>query len=92
MPESIAKPETPHHRVRILTILGDRQGIDIEADRQLLANLPQTDVVFLVEPSRQEVYSHLWEQTWDILFFMASRSLFWADLVWYYCKAATGYL
>jgi CHASE2 domain-containing sensor protein len=69
MPESIAQPETVPHLVRILAILGDRQGIDIEADRQLLANLPQTDVVFLVEPSRQVVCSHLWQQNWDILFF-----------------------
>jgi AAA-like domain/CHAT domain len=69
MPQLIAQLARPPHLVRILAILGDRQGIDIEADRQLLANLPQTDVVFLVEPSRQEVYSHLWEQTWDILFF-----------------------
>ncbi len=68
-PELISQPQLPHHRVRILAILGDRQGIDIEADRQLLASLPHTDVVFLVEPSRQEVYSHLWEQAWDVLFF-----------------------
>jgi CHASE2 domain-containing sensor protein len=68
-PESIVQPETPNHQVRILAILGDRQGIDIEADRQLLASLPQTDVVFLVEPSRQVLHSHLWEQAWDVLFF-----------------------
>jgi hypothetical protein len=68
-PESIVQLETPNHRVRILAILGDSNGIDINADRQLLASLPQTDVVFLVEPSRQELYSHLWEQAWDILFF-----------------------
>jgi CHASE2 domain-containing sensor protein len=68
-PESIVQPATPHHQVRILAILGDRQGIDIEADRQLLAALPQTDVVFLVEPSRQELHSYLWEQAWDVLFF-----------------------
>jgi CHASE2 domain-containing sensor protein len=68
-PESIVQSETPNHRVRILAILGDRQGIDIEADRQLLASLPQTDVVFLVEPSRQVLHSHLWEQAWDVLFF-----------------------
>ncbi|WP_310427621.1 CHASE2 domain-containing protein [Chamaesiphon sp. VAR_48_metabat_135_sub] len=68
-PQSIFKPQVTHHKVRILAILGDRQGIDIEADRQLLASLPETDVVFLVEPSREEVYSHLWEQAWDVLFF-----------------------
>ena len=68
-PELVTQAQLPHHRVRILAILGDRQGIDIEADRQVLASLPQTDVVFLVEPSRQELCSHLWEQAWDILFF-----------------------
>ncbi len=68
-PELVIQSQLAHHQVRILAILGDCQGIDIEADRHLLATLPQTDVVFLVEPSRQEVYSHLWEQAWDILFF-----------------------
>jgi CHASE2 domain-containing sensor protein len=68
-PQSIVKPQLTHHKVRILAILGDRQGIDLEADRQLLASLPETEIVFLVEPSREEVYSHLWEQAWDVLFF-----------------------
>jgi CHASE2 domain-containing sensor protein len=73
-PELITPPQLPQHRVRVLAILGDRQGIDIEADRQLLASLPQTDVVFLVEPSRAELSSHLWEQAWDILFFAGHSS------------------
>jgi CHASE2 domain-containing sensor protein len=68
-PESVEQIRQAHHPVRILAILGDRQGIDIEADRQLLATLPLTDVVFLVEPSRQELYSYLWEKSWDVLFF-----------------------
>jgi CHASE2 domain-containing sensor protein len=68
-PESVDQIRQAHHPVRILAILGDRQGIDIEADRQLLAALPLTDVVFLVEPSRQEIYSYLWEKPWDVLFF-----------------------
>ncbi len=55
--------------VRILAILGDRRGIDIERDRQLLAELPNAEVLFLVEPSRQQLNQQLWEQTWDILFF-----------------------
>lgn len=54
--------------VRILAILGDRRGIDIERDRQLLASLPHAEVLFLVEPSRQQLNHQLWEQAWDILF------------------------
>ncbi|MEL6222759.1 MAG: CHASE2 domain-containing protein [Cyanobacteria bacterium J06627_8] len=55
--------------VRILAILGHRQGIDLDADYQLLKQLPHADVEFLVEPTRQEVSDRLWEQSWDILFF-----------------------
>jgi CHASE2 domain-containing sensor protein len=68
-PEGWMRPHRPAQQVRILVILGDRQGIDTEADRQLLADLPQADVVFLVEPSRQDVYTHLWREAWDVLFF-----------------------
>ncbi|MBD1846963.1 CHASE2 domain-containing protein [Cyanobacteria bacterium FACHB-63] len=68
-PERVNLPERTHDRVRILAILGDRQGIDTEADRQLLEALPNADVTFLVEPSRQQVYRDLWDQAWDILFF-----------------------
>jgi CHASE2 domain-containing sensor protein len=67
--ELVAPPDQPHHHVRILAILGDCQGINIEADRRLLANIPQAEVVFLVEPSREELHGFLWEQAWDILFF-----------------------
>jgi CHASE2 domain-containing sensor protein len=73
-PELLNQPQLPHHPVRILAILGDRQGIDIESDRRLLAALPQSDVVFLVEPSRQDLYDHLWEKSWDILFFAGHSS------------------
>lgn len=56
-------------QVKILAILGDRRGIDTDTDRQLLTALPEAEVLFLVEPSRQELHHHLWEQPWDILFF-----------------------
>ncbi len=57
------------HPVRILAILGHSQGINVEADQQLLAQLPQAEVSFLVEPDRQQLNDHLWERPWDILFF-----------------------
>ncbi len=55
--------------VRVLAILGDRQNIDVSIDRQLLEDLPQAKVTFLVEPSRKTVEQALWEQPWDIFFF-----------------------
>lgn len=58
-----------HDKVRILAILGNRTGIDIDADRQTLAHLPHADVRFLVEPPRRELNQQLWDQPWDILFF-----------------------
>lgn len=56
-------------KVRILAILGDSQGINVERDRTLLEALPNAEVWFLVEPQRQELADQLWEQSWDILFF-----------------------
>lgn len=57
-------------QVRILAILGNSTGIDIQQDRALLEHLPQSDIVFLVEPTRPELDRQLWdEQGWDILFF-----------------------
>jgi len=61
-----------HNReqIRILAILGNSTGIDIAADREILASIHDAETVFLVEPSRLEVDEQLWdEQGWDILFF-----------------------
>ena len=62
-------------KVRILAILGDVEGIDVEADRCLLENLPHGDTTFLVKPTRQELNEQLWSpQGWDILFFAGHSS------------------
>lgn len=62
-------------KVRILAILGDTEGIDVEADRRLLKNLDNADTVFLVKPSCQELNEQLWsQQGWDILFFAGHSS------------------
>ncbi|MBC1237257.1 CHASE2 domain-containing protein [Nostoc sp. 2RC] len=59
-----------HRQVRILAILGNSTGIDIQKDQTLLKQLPHASTVFLVEPSRQELDKWLWDkQGWDILFF-----------------------
>jgi CHASE2 domain-containing sensor protein len=67
--ERLDLPTRTSTKVRILAILGDRQGIDTTADRMEIEAVPNADVVFLVEPTQQEVYHHLWERAWDILFF-----------------------
>ena len=60
---------TRKQKVRILAILGDSKGINIAKDRQLLENLPDAEIEFLVEPQRREINDQLWEQPWDIIFF-----------------------
>ena len=64
-----ARTRHPDGKVKILAILGNGTGINIEEDRQVLERLPDADVTFLVEPARQQMNRQLWEQPWDILFF-----------------------
>lgn len=64
----IVSQVSQHHRVRILAILGDGQGINLEADREFLNSL-DGEVCFLVEPTPPELYACLWQETWDIVFF-----------------------
>ncbi|WP_299402934.1 CHASE2 domain-containing protein [Acaryochloris sp. IP29b_bin.148] len=61
-------PKSQGH-VRILAIVGDSRGIDLEADQSILNALPNTEVTYLIEPQRQALNDHLWDQPWDILFF-----------------------
>lgn len=55
--------------VNILAIIGNSAGINTQADRELLEQLPDADITFLVQPERQEVTNQLWAKPWDILFF-----------------------
>lgn len=64
-----AKTPTLRGNVRVLAILGDRTGINIEEDRQLLEGLAGAEIKFLDERERREINKHLWEQDWDILYF-----------------------
>ncbi|MDY6896756.1 MAG: CHAT domain-containing protein [Cyanobacteriota bacterium] len=62
--------EISRKNVRILAILGNSQGIDLEQERLFLQSLPDSEVEFVVKPSRQEFNDKLWDaQGWDILFF-----------------------
>lgn len=55
--------------VKILAILGNSTGIDIQTDRKLLTALPNTDVQLMVEPARSQLTEQLWSEKWQILFF-----------------------
>ncbi|MEG3840129.1 CHAT domain-containing protein, partial [Microcoleus sp. herbarium14] len=57
-------------QVRILAILGNSQGINLETESVLFKNLDDAEIAFLVNPSRQEFSDRLWDCSgWDILFF-----------------------
>jgi CHASE2 domain-containing sensor protein len=68
-------PKNPGDKLRILAIIGNSEGIDVQKDRAILEQLPGAETVFLVEPQRQELDKWLWDkQGWDILFFAGHGS------------------
>ncbi|MBE9029592.1 CHASE2 domain-containing protein [filamentous cyanobacterium LEGE 11480] len=69
LPTALSPATAPPQQVKILAILGDRQGIDVNQDQQLLDQLPNTQITWLVEPTRQALDQQLWAAGWDILFF-----------------------
>ncbi len=65
-----------NNKVRILACLGESIGIDVEVDRSLLEQLSSgAETVFLVEPSREQLFETLWDaQGWDIFYFAGSSA------------------
>ncbi|MFP4337075.1 MAG: CHASE2 domain-containing protein [Halothece sp.] len=73
--QSRTSPPSTNQPLRILAILGDATGINVERDRALLENLPQAEVSFLVEPSRKVFNDYLWaEKGWYKILFFAGHS------------------
>jgi CHASE2 domain-containing sensor protein len=68
-PSKKSQVATLKEKVRILAILGNSNGLDVDVDRRKLEALPDAEVEFLVEPERRQLNDKLWEQPWDILFF-----------------------
>ncbi|MCC5603274.1 nSTAND1 domain-containing NTPase [Nostoc favosum] len=68
---AILQPTFTKTKVRILAILGNSQGIDLQTETTSLKSLENiAEVVYLHNPSRQEFNTQLWDSTgWDILFF-----------------------
>ncbi|MGA7936162.1 MAG: CHASE2 domain-containing protein, partial [Kovacikia sp.] len=67
--DQVGKLLNTRKKVRILAILGNSDGINTTVDRAILETLTDAEVVFLIEPLRQQLNEQLWEQPWDILFF-----------------------
>ncbi|MCT7973688.1 CHASE2 domain-containing protein [Laspinema olomoucense] len=67
--QAVTSLKVPKQKVKILAILGHDEGIETTVDRQILENLPQAKVNFLVKPQYREINDSLWEEKWDILFF-----------------------
>ena len=66
----IERKKGTRSRVRILSILGDSEGIDLQEDLESLLALPQAEIVVLSEPRLAELNEYLWQsQGWDILLF-----------------------
>lgn len=72
--ERAETPSFSRKKVKILAVLGNSDGINIQADRTLLKQLTDADVLFLVEPKLKELTDQLWQQSWDILFFAGHSS------------------
>ncbi|HAZ47195.1 MAG TPA: hypothetical protein DDW76_18860 [Cyanobacteria bacterium UBA11369] len=55
--------------VKILAILGNTEGIDVEEDRKALSQLRGASATLLNQPKQEELDKHLSNKPWDILFF-----------------------
>ena len=65
-------PRRPNNRqkIRILAILGNSSGINVQTDVEALKTLPQTELVVLQEPQLSELNEYLWQsEGWNILLF-----------------------
>ena len=66
----VKKSASSRSKVRILAILGDSTGINIDKDRQILEHLPGAETIFLVEPNYEQIKEYLNDKIgWDILCF-----------------------
>lgn len=72
---SLQRPTLPRQKkVRILSVLGNAKGIDVERDRKLLETLPDSEIHCLVEPSAEALQEKIWQANWDVLFFAGHSS------------------
>lgn len=65
---------TKDGRVRLLAVLGNSWGIDVEADSEQLRSLPGIDLVLLKEPTYEQLHDQLWDSAGFDIFFFAGHS------------------
>ncbi len=58
-------------KIKLLAILGNYGSIDIEAEQQEIAGIPNSEVLLLTEPVRQQL-DNLGDKNWNILFFSST--------------------
>jgi CHAT domain len=65
------KAGSKRSKIRILAILGNREGFDSQTEIKLLEKLEDAEVKFVENPLRHELDELLWDSLgWDILFFV----------------------
>jgi uncharacterized protein YjbI with pentapeptide repeats len=67
--QAITCSQLNYTQVKILAVIGDGQGIDLQSDCHLLAQFPNAQVEFLLEPTRLILNDKLWSKAWDIVYF-----------------------
>lgn len=71
-PEYIRQPQQSrdHEKIRILAVLGNTNGIDVQSEQRFLAALNDADITFLTSPTPAELNEQLRDyRGWEILFF-----------------------
>lgn len=66
--QQISPPFKRNKTVKILAIIGDKTGINPEADLEIWKQ-SGAELHYLIEPKREEITDQLWQDGWDILFF-----------------------
>lgn len=67
--KGVIRRDYRQNKIKILAILGNNEGIDLEKDRKNLKRLAGAQVTFLNQPYRHEISDRLWDKHWDIIFF-----------------------
>jgi uncharacterized protein YjbI with pentapeptide repeats len=67
--QTISQSQSQKSGIEVLAIIGDSNGLDLDSDREALTKIPNAQVEFLIEPTRQVLNEKLWSKAWDMVFF-----------------------
>jgi CHAT domain len=57
------------NRVKVLTVIGNIEKLDIVSDRREINGLPGADVTTIEQPTKEKLIEKLEEDNWDVFFF-----------------------